>query len=254
MLIGVGEELWLLAQKLPVPQPDLPALEAKKHRQETRAVILVVVGVALELVVVPHSLKEVADLQAKNLALEAKLLGVETNIMQTSNNVAKIDPGNAPISGMSATAILIVMGTDFNDLPNRDMHGNVASISLWNNDTTAAPLDSLNADSFTHNDFLVLIGNPNASNSREYGIRFRSFNFRAFNGMETPVKAIDDVRLLRMEVYFLPQGSKIAAGGFDLVVNNTHKLFQIDTNRSEFANAGLPYLIVATNVDQPPMK
>src|SRR5208282_5658559 len=163
------------------------------------------------------------------------------NAIKTANVIAKSDPRNANISDMSATAILIVMGTGFNDPTNKDIHGRVATMTLWNNDKEAAPVDSLNSDSFTRNDFSVLWGNPNSSNSREYGVRFHSFNFRAFNGLETPVKAIDDVRFARMDIYFLPHGSVIAAGGVDLVVNNTHRLFQIDTNRSDFKNPGPPY-------------
>ena len=169
---------------------------------------------------------------------------------QTASVIAKNDPRNQNISDMSATAILIVMGTTFNDLTNKDFKGRFAMMSLWNSDKEPAPLDSLNADSFTRNDFSVMWGNPNSSNSREYGIRFRSFNFRAFNGLETKVKAIDDVQLVRMELFFLPHGSEVAAGGIDLVVNNTRKLFQIDTSRSSFANAGPPYFVFATNVDQ----
>ncbi len=59
VLYGVGRELWLLMQKLPKDAPDLAALEAEKHKKEVRAALVVVVGVALELVVVPHSLVEV---------------------------------------------------------------------------------------------------------------------------------------------------------------------------------------------------
>jgi hypothetical protein len=168
---------------------------------------------------------------------------------QTADVIAKNDLRNQNISDISATAILIVMGTTFNDLTNKDFKGRVATMSLWNSDKEPAPLDYLNADSFTRNDFFVVAGNPNASNSREYGIRFRSFNFRAFNGLETKVKALDDVQLVRMELFFLPRGSEVAAGGVDLVVNSTRRLFQIDTNRSNFANPGPPYWVVATNVD-----
>jgi hypothetical protein len=132
-------------------------------------------------------------------------------------------------------------------------------MTLWKNEGTRALLDTLNADNFTRNDFSVLIGNPNAGNSREYGIRFHSFNFAAFNGLEVPVKAIDDVHLVQMEINFLPHGSEIAAGGVDLVVNNgPHKLFQIfpqiDTNSPASGTPGFPNLVTATNIPQAPQK
>jgi len=178
-------------------------------------------------------------------------------IRQIEINAAKNDPRNQNISDMSATAILIVMGTDFNDLTNWDS-SRVARMSLWKNERMGTTLNTLNADNFTRNDFRVLFGNPNASNSREYGIRFHSFNFMAFNGLETPVKAIDDVNLVRMEINFLPHGSKIAAGGVDLVVNNIHKIFQIfpqiDTNSPVSGTPGSPYMVIATNVDHEPVK
>jgi hypothetical protein len=195
-----------------------------------------------------------AGIAVETLTAFALAVRGEKETRQIKENAAKNDPLNQPISDMSATAILIVMGTDFNDPTNMDIHGRVATMTLWNNDKDAAPVDSLNANNFTRNDFWRIFGNPNSSNSREYGVRFHSFNFRAFNGLETPVKTIDDVRFARMEIYFLPHGSAIAAGGVDLVVNNTHRLFQIDTNRCDFKNLGPPYSVVATNTGQTAVK
>jgi hypothetical protein len=238
-----------------------PGDENRRGKLKRTCGLLLILGLVLEIPESAQLRKLAADAneraaklekQAANARLETVRL--EKWIAETSANVTNIDPRNAPVSDMSATAILIVMGTDFNDLTNKDMHGRVATMSLWNNDKQVAPFDSLNANSFTRNDFWVIIGNPNSSNSREYGIRFNSFNFRAFNGLETPVKAIDDVRSVRIDTFFLPHGSRIAAGGINLVVNNRHKLFQIDTNRSNFENPGPPYSIFATNIDEPPKK
>jgi hypothetical protein len=155
----------------------------------------------------------------------------------------------APISTMSATVVLIVMGTEFNDLTN--LSSQVARMYLWKDKKTPARLDDLKAENFTRNDFKILFGNPNASNSREYGIWFRSFNFMAFDGIENPVKAINDVKIIRMEINFLPHGVKIAGGGVDLVANNVHKLFQIFPQTdldSPGVNPSFPGFITATNV------
>ena len=170
---------------------------------------LVIIGVGVEIV------------SAIVLALRGE---IENKHITTEQ--AALEPTNQPISDMSATAILIVMGTHFNDLTNWDAR-RVARMTLWKDENTMMPMDSLNAETFTRNDFMVLTGNPNISNSREYGIRFRSFNFLAFNGGEPLVKAIDEAKFARLEINFLPRGEKIAAGGVDLVVNNTHKMFQI---------------------------
>ena len=208
-------------------------------RQKRRANLgwwLLMLGIALEIVT------------ACALAVKEEMQMKQIRIAEARN-----DPRNQPISDMSASAILIVMGTDFNDLTNWDSR-RVARLSLWNDERTAAPVDALTADNFTRNDFSVLAGEPNAGNSREYGIRFRSFNFRRFMGSEeTPARAIDDIRFVRMELNFLPHGSKIGVGGVDLIVNNIHKLFQvlpqIDTNPPA-GTPGVPYVVIATNMPE----
>jgi len=175
----------------------------------------------------------------------------ELEMKQTRTNVANIDPRNANISDMSASAILFVKGRDFNDLTNWDAR-RVARMTLCKNDVSRSQnFDTLNADNFTKKDFIVLIGG--FSDSREYGIRFHSFNFNAARGVETPVKAIDDVNLLRMDINFLPHGAEISGGAVELVVNNIHKMFnvfpQADTNPPD-GTPGYPYMVIATNVVQ----
>jgi hypothetical protein len=71
VLIGVGDELWLLIKKL--PKDATPSLEFKRHRHEIVALLWVVVGVALELVAVPHTLLEAAELKSANIQLEIKM-------------------------------------------------------------------------------------------------------------------------------------------------------------------------------------
>ena len=173
--------------------------------------------------------------------------------VQMANIKMETDPQNANISDMSATAILFVKETHFDELTNWNTH-RVADITLCHNgDITRSKFDTLNAYNFTKNDFVTLIGGT--AGDREYGIRFRSFNFRAFAGQEMKVRAIDGVRVMRMDLNFLPHGAVITAGGVELVVNSVHKMFlihpQIDTNPPD-GTPGFPYIVLATNADKLP--
>jgi hypothetical protein len=202
--------------------------------------LVVVIGLAWE---IPEAGK--SDKQAEDSRLKADAL--EWQIAQTSTNVAKIDPRTANISDMSATAILMVMGTDFNDLTNLNP-SRVARMTLWKDEKMGGDLDALTAENFTRNDFRVVFG---VRDRREYGIRFHSFNFNAANGREFPVKTIDDVHIVRMDLSFLPHDSEIAGGMIELVVNNFHKMFQIPrqngTNSGLSWEIGFPCIVVATN-------
>jgi hypothetical protein len=166
-------------------------------------------------------------------------------------------PRNQPISEMSATAVLIVKGTDFNDLTNWDSR-RVSRITLCKDDIMHIPnFDPLDAESFSRNDHKNIFDSVN----RQYGIRFSSFPFMAGMGVEMPVKAIDEVNLLRVEINFLPHGSEISDGGVILRVNNSTKMFkflpQTDTNLPYGIPSGMPgfpYVAIATNLDHIPMK
>ena len=185
------------------------------------------------------------------LAIAVSIHGV-CKQFKTDKAIEANDPRSQPISDMSATVVLLVMGRDFNDMTNWDSR-RVARLTLWKNEKTQMTLDALDAESFTRNNLMILVGNPNASNSREYGIRFRSLNFIAFSDSEPPVKSIDDAQIARLEINFLPRGEKIAGGGIDLVVNNVRKQFRIfpqsDTNFPD-GMPGVPYIVIATNISE----
>ena len=176
-------------------------------------------------------------------------------------NNAKNAPRNAPISDMSATAILLIKGTDFNALTNWDARW-IARMTLCEKDITSGlelsmltsqRFDILSADNFLKDEPLFVVGPKSLDVATPCGIRFRSFNFRALHGRETQVKAIDDVNLLRMDINFLPQRIEIAGGSVELVVNNIQKRFlifpQIETNSLD-GSPGHPYIVYATNADE----
>jgi hypothetical protein len=188
----------------------------------------------------------------------------EAEIRQTRINEAKIDPRNANISDMAATAVFTVKGYNFNALTNWDKRW-VARMALCNGDRTKFPsssaifnpseFDVLDAESFVCDDPVaifsakegIFVGTP-------CGLRFRSFNFRALNNLEKSAKSIDNVSLLRMDLNFLPAGSEISGGLVTLTVNDSIKkrfmiLPQIDTNEPD-GRVGHPYIVFATNFDQ----
>lgn len=261
--IGCSGEWWLHHH---------PAGRRKKekdehHKLESRFIAMVSLGVIMEIFALGHSIREgvklenevseakehVAMLESNNLVLRSNVAALELQVMEAKTNIAQIDPRNATISEMSATAILIVKGTEFNDLTNWDSR-RVARITLCQNDIRHIPnFDPLDADKFTRNDHKNMFDREN----RQYGIRFNSFPFMAAMGVENPVKTIDDVNLLRLDVNFLPPESEISGGGVILRVNNSQKMFQflpqIDTNPPD-GRPGFPYMVLATNLDHIPIK
>lgn len=176
-------------------------------------------------------------------------------------NAAKNAARNAPISDMSATAVLLIKGKDFNALTNWDARW-IARMTLCEKDITSGlelsmltsqRFDILSAENFLKDEPLFVIEPQSMDVAMPCGIRFRSFNFRALHGRETPVKAIDDVNSLRMDINFLPRGTEIDGGAVDLVANNIQKRFvifpQMDTNLED-GTPGHPYIVYATNADE----
>ncbi len=58
---------------------------------------------------------QVEALRSNNLELEAKALGLQQQLVQTSNNVVKINPINQPIKSMRADVHLVILGTNLLD-------------------------------------------------------------------------------------------------------------------------------------------
>jgi hypothetical protein len=73
VVIGLGGELWLVYENSPFNPHRPPPISVKHFKIERASVIFVGLGVAVELMTVPHSLMEIAELQSKNLALELKI-------------------------------------------------------------------------------------------------------------------------------------------------------------------------------------
>jgi len=77
VVMGLAGELWLVYENSPF-NPNRPSPVSVKHFKIERAsVVLVAFGVAIELVAVPHSLMEVAQLKRANLELGTKLVALE---------------------------------------------------------------------------------------------------------------------------------------------------------------------------------
>jgi hypothetical protein len=147
-----------------------------------------------------------------------------------------------------------------NEVTNFFEPGAVAFMSLWKNENVYAALDVLTANNFSRNDIVFVFGNRDR---REYGIRFNSRNIDAAEGVEHPVKSLDDVNLVRLELIFLPHDAEIVGGSVELIVNNNiRKMFQIlpqDVTNSPFGfpvnspssgTADEAYTVYATNVVQ----
>jgi hypothetical protein len=166
-------------------------------------------------------------------------------ISQAKLAIAQNDPQNANITDIAAFAVFCVKGRSFDsDLPHWGSPW-VAQMLLCKNDLSSSSFDVLIAEHFSTS--VDMMGDD-----RLYKIRFHAENLSEAQGSKTPVKALDAVNLLRIDVKFLTNSSEIVNGAVWLVANNNiHKQFQIlpktDTNPA-FGHPGVPYTVVATNV------
>jgi predicted transcriptional regulator len=93
---------------------------------------------------------------------------------------------------------------------------------------------------------------------RSYSLQFNSDGIEAMSvghEFEMAVKQIRKIKIIRMDLKFLPKNSEILGGTVELIVNGSKgpikrlfKIFpQIDTN-AEDGTIGFPYAVIATNV------
>jgi hypothetical protein len=80
VLIGVSGELFLLVKKYPFNPTNFSPLEPSKRKLEIISVVILLVGLMLELIALPHSLLEAARLNNENLKLEKQVLGLEAKL------------------------------------------------------------------------------------------------------------------------------------------------------------------------------
>jgi hypothetical protein len=195
-----------------------------------------------------------AQLVADNLVLRSNVAALELQVMETSNNVVKNDPRNAPVSRLSATVYIEFSKTNRNDLPETETNRQ-AEMTLWKDGRWGTSLESLFAKNGDISGYVKgpIFGMP----FREYRMEFQSLNFNAAIGQETRAKVIDDVHWVRIDLNFLPHDSEIVGGSVVLIVNDLQKRFDIhpqnDTNFEQGWRGGFPCWIVATNVNDSPL-
>jgi hypothetical protein len=177
----------------------------------------------------------------------------------------KSNPWNGSILEISASAFIKVSGNDA-DLAPWGSPLRVANLMLCENDlevkmeaSTFFPLD---ADKFERGGGIGI--DSGTSIWRAYSLVFQAQGMEAENdviGFVRPVKDINKVVAVRMDLKFLPKNSKILGGAVDMVVKgsngNIRKIFQIfpqiDTNAAD-GTPEYPYFVIATNADHIPTK
>ena len=250
--IGCSGEWWLHHH---------PAGREKKkkdehHKLESRFIAMVSLGVIMEFFALGHSIKEgkeleenLGQLESTNLVLRANVAALELQVMEAKTNIASIDPRNAPISEMTAFAYFVLMGTNFNELPNMETNRK-AQMTIWKDERQGTSLDLLVAEKENISGFIIT-PTFGIRDRRTYRMQFHSFNFNAASGFEYPVKTIDDVHIVHVDLNFLPRDTEIWWGRVELVVNNRHKMFDVprqnDTNSNLAYPIGFPCWFAATN-------
>lgn len=164
-------------------------------------------------------------------------------------NAAKNAERNAPISVMTATAFLIVAPTNISELTNL-VSGREARLTTWKNERLGTPLETLNAKNDDINEFPLhfVFGTPLG---KIYRMQFSSPNFNTAAGIEYPVKILDDIHIVHIDLNFLPRDAEIVDGSVELVLNSEHKMFEFprqnDTNSGLATYLGFPCFAIATN-------
>jgi hypothetical protein len=251
--VGCVGELYLFAN----PADENDELQKAHHRhRELQCIMAVAIGVTVEFIALFHAIQEGATLErateqlaSNNLVLRSNVAALELQVMEAKTNIASIDPRNANISEISAIVFFTKMGMDLNELTNLPS-GRAAQLSLWKDERLGTVLDSLtaaNGDVSEYNPILAF----GKRDRRIYRMQFHSLNFQLAQGIEHPVKMLDDVHLVHIDLNFLPRDSEIGGASVELIINNFHKMFfapeQNDTNSNMGWQAGFPCWFVATN-------
>jgi hypothetical protein len=162
---------------------------------------------------------------------------LELQVMEASNSIIKNDVRNWPISEVNAVAWFTVMGTNDDELTNLPS-GRKAEMTLWKNEREGFSLDTLeagNGDVWGH----VFRPSFGLVDRRIYRVQLHSFNFLIAAGVNPPpVRTIDDVHLVHVELNFLPRDSEIANGRVILTVNNVTKYFDVPSQNNTNSNMG----------------
>jgi hypothetical protein len=88
VLIGVAGELVLLIKKFRYNPTNFPPVESLKRKLEILSVVILLAGLVLEVVALPHSLLEVAKLERSNLELQVKLKQVRIDQMPRATKLS----------------------------------------------------------------------------------------------------------------------------------------------------------------------
>jgi hypothetical protein len=106
-------------------------------------------------------------------------------------NNAKNAERNAPISIMTATAFLIVAPTNIAELTNL-VSGREARLTTWKDERWGTTLETLIAEGNDINEYPIhfVFGTPRG---KIYRMQFSSPNFNTAEGVEYPVKILDDI-------------------------------------------------------------
>lgn len=241
--IGCIGELFLFVN----PADENDELKKAHHRRrELQCITAVAIGVTVEFIALFHAIQEGATLErstkqlaSANLVLRSNVAALEWKVMEASNNIEKNDVRNWPISEMNAVAWFNVMGTNMDELTNLPS-GRKARMSLWKNEREGMPLDALEAANGDISEYfpIILFG---TRDRHIYRVALHSFNFSTALGIkQPPVKTIDGVHLVHVDLNFLPRDSQISGGRVILTVNNVTKYFDVPNQNDTNSNLAFP--------------
>jgi hypothetical protein len=210
--IGCIGELCLLFKKAPTNAVELKAFESKKHSWERVFVGMVAIGVAMELIGVPDSLHETAELVQQNIKLEQQ-------IEQTSNSVVTVDPRNQ--QAQSAKALVFL----WTEVPNPiNWRFDLNKVQIMSSKLAFGDPDLMRrgAPTLLSPIFRIplhpLIWDGTNLVWRIYFER----DDDVFSELETNVNVVEAINWRKFEigVPFLPAGTKILKGNIRLTVND----------------------------------
>lgn len=205
-----------------------------------------------------------AQLVAENLASRSNVAALEFRVIEISNNVAKNDPLNQPVSEFSALLRIVVKGSGSNGWP-------ITQWGLTNlhnvNIPDASELEMLRFMPKTNKDGVIVssMGGPAllsdnveltpynpGENKLEYLMHFHlplSFSAHMTVVPTAPVTAISDVSVLEIQTALIPSDAEIIKGSAVIFYNYVPKFFVIYPQKSDCNGIFRFYATNAVNLD-----
>jgi hypothetical protein len=207
VFIGVGGELLLEVKKFPFNPTSFPPLGRSKRRIEIISLVVLLLGLFLEVVALPHSILESARLNKDAADMRLKAASLESR-----------SPGSLPVASIYAVASLEIEATNsVRSLPLNAPYqvGGICSLVFVRNSAASLALDgeSCNVLPLDGKHFLCVIMFRDSP--------INSWAIPTVKSDEPAEKVINEITGFQMTPLCLAEHTKIFSGKVKLVLNGS---------------------------------